>query len=133
MKDWRFLLLSLLLLSCKQEHDALSGQWIVNSKYYSATYEIFKESDGFDGLVLYYNDGTTRYKHDGSQNYFIFRHLRSEGKKYVDGVSGATSKQGMSKRIEINQIDEDTLEVTSYIVDQSLKEIWTRIAGQNQN
>jgi len=119
-----FLLLS---TACNQHTDPIEGEWKLNSRFYSATYKIAKERNQLNGLVLYYNDGTTKYKHDGSSNYYFFTGLKKQANNhYIDGISGATSKNEISENIEIKYKSTDTLEVTSQVLNKPLVEIWTR-------
>lgn len=121
-----FLILIISLCSCYRQYNDIKGEWKVNSKFYHATYQIIEEDDNLNGLVLYYNDGTTKYTYDGTKRRYVFTGLKKEKNQYVDGISGATSKNSTPKSIEIKSKSEDTLEVTTYIMDKPLLEIWTR-------
>jgi len=127
MKQWLILLFLLIAIACRQQIDPLVGIWKVNSSFYSATYQIMKKRNQLNGLVLFYNDGTTRYKHDGTQQQYIFNGLKKkEDGQYVDGISGATTKNDTPKNIEIKIINKDTLEVTTFVMNKPLVEFWTR-------
>lgn len=119
-----FLLFS---IACTQHTDPIEGEWKVDSRFYSATCKITKENNQLNGLVLYYNDGTTKYKHDSSTNYYFFTGLKKQkNNHYIDGISGATSKNEISKNIEIKHKSKDTLKVTTIVLNKPLVEIWTR-------
>lgn len=127
MKQWIFLLFPIIMVSCQRQEDPLVGKWKVNSKFYSATYQISEAGNELNGLVLSYNDGTSKYKQGDEKQYFVFTGLKKESElQYVDGISGATSKKDAPKSIEIKQINKDTLEVTTFIMNKPLTEIWTR-------
>ena len=105
----------------------LIGEWKTNSQFYSATYQIAEEGTGLNGLVLFYDDGTTEYVHKDTKPRYIFTGLKkNSNSQYVDGISGATTKNSTPKSIEIKRRSYDTLEVTTYMMKQSLTEIWTR-------
>ena len=114
------------LLSCTT-NDPLEGIWIVRSDYYRATCEIHKTYQGFQGLMLSYDDGTTIYKHDPQQPRHLFKNIKLKDREYVDGVSSATIKSGTSKNISIKLINEDSLLMTTYIMNRPVEELWTKI------
>jgi len=62
MKVFYICMFLLFSIACTQHADPIEGEWKLNSRFYSATYKITKESNQLNGLVLYYNDGTTKYK-----------------------------------------------------------------------
>lgn len=126
MKRWIIILLTFFWIVCNHQSDDMVGEWVVQSKHYSATYRILQEGKKLNGLVLYYNDGTTKYRHDGEKFYYIFTGLEKDDGIYVDAVTGATSKNDTPKTLEINKRNIDTLDVTTYIRNKPLREIWTR-------
>lgn len=127
MNRWIYFLLLIMLISSCHKQDVLVGEWKINSQFYSATYQIEEEGNGLNGLVLFYDDGTTTYVHEDAKPRYAFTGLKkNSGSQYVDGVSGATTKNSTPKSIEIKRRSHDTLEVTTYMMKQSLTEIWTR-------
>ncbi len=113
------------LLACNQQ-DNIIGEWKVNSKFYQATFEIMEENDTWNGLVVYYNDGTTKYMHNDTKSRYAFTGLKKEKEVYVDGITAATSKKGAPKSVEIRKQGKDSLEVTTYIMNKPIVEVWTR-------
>lgn len=77
-------------------------------------------------MVLYYNDGTSKYTYNEKKPYYIFTGLQKGNGIYVDAVTGATSSNQTQKTLEIEKKHLDTLEVTTYIRNKPLKEIWIR-------
>jgi len=127
MKMSFWLITLFIFTACIQPTDQIEGNWKVNSAFYSADYKIIKERGKLSGLVLYYYDGTTKYKHDGSTNYYYFTGLKKQqNNSYIDGVSSATSKVETLKNIQIKYKHKDTLEVTTHLLNQPIVEIWTR-------
>lgn len=128
MKQWIYFLLFTLLFSCEQETTHLLGKWKTNSNYYSAVYQIEKIGDDFQAQILSYNDGTTKYKFDGQNPKFLFTNLQENKNKYfVDGTSGATKTENIKPKYEIACIGNDSLKVTSFLLNKPLTEIWTRL------
>ncbi len=119
-------LLSIFMFSCSSRQDSIIGEWKVNSRFYQAVYQIVEENDALSGVVLYYNDGTTKYKYDGLKRRYAFTGLKKDKDQYVDGITGATTKMEAPKSVEIKKRGRDTLEMTSYIMEKPLVEIWTR-------
>lgn len=127
MLRWIFASFLIILIACQQRQDPLIGKWKVNSKFYYATYQILEDGNQLKGLVISYNDGTSKYHYDKEKPYYIFTGLKKENAQYyVNGVSGATTKNSESKSIEIKRINNDSLEVTTFVMSKPLTEIWTR-------
>jgi len=127
MKKWILIFIPIIIYSCKQKNDNIVGDWIVQSRFYQATYQIIEDDNQWNALVLHYNDGTTRYKYDGIQKRFAFKGLTKSKTAYVDGLSGATKSSGAkAKTIEINKKSKDTLEVTTYSMNKPIVELWVR-------
>lgn len=127
MKRQMLILCSIMMISCQYQQDSLIGKWKVNSKFLNATYQILEDGDELNGLVLFYDDGTTKYRHDGTKNHYVFKGLKKENEQYVDGISGATTKENNTPRsIEITKKHKDTLEVTTLVMNKPIVEFWTR-------
>lgn len=126
MQKWIFIFFLLATMSCSQQEEILLGKWVVHSRFYQASYQILEEEKEFKALVLYYNDGTSKYQYDGSNKHFLFTKLKKKKGQYIDAISGATTKEGRGEHLSIHPKNKDTLEVTTYIMDRPLKEIWTR-------
>lgn len=126
MINWITLMISFIVFSNPHFKSNIEGDWKVNSKFYSASYLIKKENNNINALVLYYNDGTTKYKYDSKNKHYAFKDLRWEKDQYVDGVSGATSGTEASRSIEIKKISMDTLQIKRFLVRKPIVEIWTR-------
>lgn len=120
------ILVMLFAFSCQNAGKDLHGEWRVNSKFYSSSCMIFEEDHRLKGLILSYNDGTTRYQHDGSTTRYLFENLKKKDGVFVDAISGATVKAGEQPAISIEQKSKDTLAVTTYIMNHPLTEMWTR-------
>ena len=121
------IIIPIIIYSCKQTNDNLVGDWIVQSKFYQASYQIIEDNGQWNALVLYYNDGTTRYRYDGIKKRFAFKGLTKGKTTYVDGLSGATrSAEAQQKTIEISKKSKDTLEVTTYSMNKPIVELWVR-------
>ena len=116
----------LFLLCCNDNEQLLYGKWQVISNYYKATYEIIKENDSIKAEVLYYNDGTTIIREKDAKTYYVFKDLKASEDLFVDAMSGATKTDDSKKNIAIKIKHNDTLEVTQYIANKPLKEIWVR-------
>ena len=103
------------------------GIWKVDSKFYKATCEILEENDTVKGVVLYYNDNTTKYKHEvGAPKSYFFNDIKEKNGTYIDAISGATKIENNNKTATLHLLSKDTLEITTYIMNKPLKEIWTR-------
>lgn len=126
MKKWIIAGYLLSLFACQNPIDTIVGEWRANSAFYQATYEIIAEEDHWNGQVLYYHDGTTKYRYDGRGKRYLFTGLKKSDGQYIDGISGATATGNQLKSIEINKKHEDTLEVTTYVMNKPIVEIWTR-------
>ncbi len=124
------LLLSILMLcflfSCSNEEDKLLGIWQSDSEFYRATYKIEKKGTDVKGLLLYYNDDTTVYKYEGDKEHYLFTGLKQQDQIFVDATAGATKSVSAKNPIELKLINYDTLAVTTYVMNRSLKEFWIR-------
>lgn len=121
------ILLLLLLMSCSKQEDVLVGTWKFEGDYHRATYEIIEKRNGFVGKVIYYDDGTSRYT--SKDELICFEGLVKQDSIYVDGVSGASSSTKATKKgrtICIKVKSRDSLEATTYVRGQALKEWWIR-------
>ncbi len=129
MRELVLLLLLLSLISCLTSSDKLLGEWRLVSRFYSATYQIIEDGKELKALVLYYNDGTTKYHYSEGEEYYLFTGLKEKNGVYVDGVSSATKvdeKVASKPNLSIKRIGLDTLEVTTYVREKPKKEIWVR-------
>ena len=127
MKRIVLVFLIALIVSCTSNDSKLYGSWNVVSKYYKGTYKIFKENDSIKAKVLYYNDGTTIIRESNNENYYAFNNLKKQDEIYVDAISGATKTNDVKPNIELNLSHPDTLDVTTYIRNKPLKEVWIRV------
>ena len=119
--------LSIASVSCSSNDTSLEGEWTVDSPFYTATYAILPTAEGYTAQVMSYNDGTTHYTNNKQTPQYLFTNLVAKGEVYVDGSTGATSAQKETfPNIEIKKIHEDTLQATSYSMNQAIKEFWIR-------
>ncbi|MEW7290245.1 hypothetical protein [Aquimarina sp. 2304DJ70-9] len=114
----------ILLFSCSGKKNQLLGAWSLESNFYRATYEIVEDDGKIKAKVLYYNDDTTAYQYDGQTPQYLFSDLKEKENRYIDAVSGATNTETNYPNIKV--ISQDSLEVTTYLVNKPLKEIWIR-------
>ncbi len=118
----------MLAFSCVKKNNPIIGTWEVDSKFYKATCNIIEEDNSIKGQVLYYNDDTTVYKYEeGKPKNYFFNNLKEKKGVFVDAVSGATKKNESKEMVTLNLLSKDTLEVTTFIMHQPLKELWIRI------
>lgn len=117
----------IVVFSCVKKENPMIGIWKVDSKFYKATCEILEENDTVKGVVLYYNDNTTKYKHEvGAPKSYFFNDIKEKNGTYIDAISGATKIENNNKTATLHLLSKDTLEITTYIMNKPLKEIWTR-------
>lgn len=116
----------MVFIACNSSDSILEGKWKLISPFYKASCQIIKKGNGFEGLILSYNDGTSTYQYDANKPFYAFTCLKKQGGIYVDGVSGATQQKGKTK-VSAQLISKDTLQLTTLIANQELKEIWARI------
>ena len=114
----------LLFVFCAKAPKEILGTWIVQSKFYKATYKIEKQNKKLIGKVIYYNDDTTILHETGTKKDIFLTNLKYKDDVYADAISGATQTNSEDLTIKIKH--KDTLEVTSYIRHKPLVEIWTR-------
>ena len=126
MKYITALVLVSLAVGCCSTEDTLSGVWTVNDPFFTATYLVEKSGRAYNGIVLAYNDGTTRYQHQGKETHYVFTNVKAHEGQYVDGISGATPKADHVARFSIQPIHPDTLAVTTYVIGRPLVETWAR-------
>ncbi|HAA11968.1 MAG TPA: hypothetical protein DCE41_09825 [Cytophagales bacterium] len=103
----------------------LLGEWKVEDRFHSATYQILSQNRKTVGRVLLYDDGTTHYVWQPENARYIFQDVEEQGGLYVNGLSGATS-QNSAKSHEIEVVHPDTLKVTSFHGELSISELWIR-------
>lgn len=120
-------LLLITCFSCNKHDSKLEGRWKVESKFYNSTCHIYKENGFFKGKALSYNDGTMNVKTTEANPYYLFERAKWKKGKYIDGISGASTKEDENPALEIIQKHDDTLEITRYIMKQALPETWVRI------
>ncbi|MGH1388047.1 hypothetical protein [Kordia sp.] len=118
---------AIVVFSCTKKENPMIGIWKVNSRFYKATCEILEENDTVKGEVLYYNDNTTVYRSEkGQPKSYFFNNIKEKNGTYIDAVSGATKIENENKTAILHLLSKDTLEVTTYILNKPLKEIWIR-------
>lgn len=121
----RLLILLCVLAACRQHIDTrILGTWETKSKYYEARYEIAQRGSKLIGKLLYYNDNIKVLHATHSDKDIVFKNIKSKNDVYVDAISGATVTG--NKNIAFKIKNEDTLEVTRYIMNKPLAEYWTR-------
>lgn len=125
-EEMRTILLAILLcIGCSKSFDKnILGIWQVQSKFYKATYEIIQDNGLIVGKVIYYDDGTTILRETGTDKDIFLKNLKYKNDVFVDAVSGATVTKTKTTQLKVKH--KDTLEVTSYIHNKPLVEIWTR-------
>lgn len=119
-----YTLLLLTTIACTSQDSRLLGTWKVQSPFYQATYEIVPDKIGYTGKIIYYNDGTSQYSSKDQR--ILFKGLLQQDSIYIDVISGATTANNSSKTICIKIKNQDTLEATTYIMNQSIKELWIK-------
>jgi len=118
------LLISLLaFLGCSKPQKEIVGIWQPKSKFYSATYQLELQNNLLIGKVIYYDDGTTRYKQTGTVKDVFLKNITYENEEFVDSFSGATTS---NSAISFKQIHKDTLKVSTKILNSVLIEFWIR-------
>ncbi len=120
----------ILLFSCSGRKNQLLGTWNLASKFYRATYEIVEDGGKLKAKVLYYNDDTTVYRYDEQTPQYLFSDLKEKENRYIDAVSGATNTKTNHPNIKI--ISQDSLEVTTYLMNKPIQEIWVRKTNKNK-
>lgn len=127
MKKALFISIAIIVFSCTKKESSIIGIWKVDSKFYKATCEILEEKGVVKGIVLYYNDNTTVYRHEeGQPKSYFFKNIKEKDGTYIDAISGATKTENPSKTTTLQLISKDTIEITTYIMNKPLKEIWIR-------
>ncbi len=127
MKKALFISIAIIVFSCTKKESSIIGIWKVDSKFYKATCEILEENGVMKGVVLYYNDNTTVYRHEeGQEKSYFFKNIKEKDGTYIDAISGATKTENSSKTATLQLISKDTIEITTYIMNKPLKEIWIR-------
>lgn len=112
------------LVTCTSKKDPLVGTWKVEGPYYHATYQIIAQDNGFVGKVMNYDDGTSHYTSEDNRT--CFEGLVKQDSIYVDGVSGASYLNKKGRTICLKIKNQDSLEATTYVLRQPLKEWWVR-------
>ena len=120
------LLFLVICLACQPKHDSIEGNWQVESKFYKATCKIVSTGQYYDGIVLSYDDGTSKYQYSSEQPQYFFRHLAKKGSTYVDGMTGATRSQQSDNQWSIVLVSMDTLKVQTKISNRKSEELWVR-------
>ena len=110
-------------LFCSKKPKELIGKWQVKSPHYKAIYSIEEDNNKIVGKVNYYNDGTYVYRAKGTNKDIFLHEIKQKDGLYIDAISGATITK---KELVIKQKNEDTLEVTTYIRNKPLKELWIK-------
>ena len=126
MKYLTILILAGLVAACNSSDDVLSGIWMVQDQFISATYLVEKSGSRYSAFVLSYDDGTTRYVQQDDEQHYVFSQLKEKDGLFVDAISAATSLNSQEPRISIQPTHPDTLLVTTRVMGQPLVETWTR-------
>jgi major membrane immunogen (membrane-anchored lipoprotein) len=114
----------ILLCACGKNTEALLGTWKVQSKFYRATYNIVEVDNELKAEVVYYNDDTTVLRQNEETPFYLFHNLKFQDDHSIDAISGATKTKEQPVFLKLKH--KDTLEVTTYISNQPLKEIWIK-------
>ena len=120
----------LFAVSCAQKPTELIGVWEVNTPYHKAVYSIEEYEDNIVGKIKYYNDNTFVYKESGTPKDIFLHKLKRKDSLYIDAISGATNT---NHEWVIQQKHLDTLEVTQYIHNKPLQEVWIKKRNSNEN
>lgn len=127
MNKYLLAFIALVTFGCTPQKSSLEGIWQANDRFSKATYYISAQRQGLKVQVLSYDDGTSSYTYKGGKKQYFAQYLRRQKQQYVDGMSGATQKQtGKTARKRLQVKNQDTLEVTTYVVNQPIKEYWVR-------
>lgn len=105
--------------SCSSTTDSILGIWETKSKYYDGTYKITKAENLFVGTVLNYDDGVRKYTYDIHNKEYVFKNVSKVDGKYTNSLM-------KSDFIELIQIDENKLKVTTHVLGKPLTEFWIR-------
>lgn len=135
MNKYLLILLAGIVFSCAPHENLPEGMWRVNDKFYNATYQISASKQGIKSQILSYDDGTSKYTYQGGEKHYFFENLRYQknGQYAIDGTSGATTKKAkkhVPKKTLVKVKNNDTLEVTTYLMSQPMKEHWVRLRGK---
>lgn len=123
MKTPILILVLITLISCSNQEE-INGYWSVQSDFYKAVYHINDFDNTKKAEIISYNDGTTKYNKHTKPNQYLFSNLKKRDKSYVDLVSGATKITSNTNQIKI--IHPDTLEITTYLHNTPLTELWIK-------
>lgn len=119
------ILLVLIYFGCNSTFDKdILGVWNVQSDFYQAKYKIEQKGNRLVGALLYYNDDTKELKATHTDKDIFLKNLKKKNGIYVDAISGATIMD--HSHLELVIKSRDTLEVSTHIMNQRLKEYWTR-------
>ena len=116
-----------MIVSCAQDNSDILGTWRLDSRSHKAVYEILEEGESLNGLVVYYNDGTTKYEQDSTQRRYAFKDMQKEESVYVDGISGATNLTEKNSGIKISVLSTDTILLTNYVMNRNVHDTLTRV------
>lgn len=115
----------LVCLGCATRIDSdILGVWNVQSDFYRAKYKIEQRGNKLVGALLYYNDDTKELKATHTDQDIFLKNLKKKNGIYIDAISGATITNHSQMEIMIKS--RDTLEVSTHIMNQQLKEFWIR-------
>lgn len=118
-------LLFFIFLSCQSTIDSdILGVWNVQSDFYRAKYKIEQRGNKLVGALLYYNDDTKELKATHTDQDIFLKNLKKKNGLYIDAISGATITNHSQMEIVIKS--KDTLEVSTHIMNDVLKEYWIR-------
>lgn len=118
-------LIAFIFLSCQSTIDSdILGVWNVQSDFYRAKYKIEQRGNKLVGALLYYNDDTKELKATHTDQDIFLKNLKKKNGLYIDAISGATITNHSQMEIVIKS--KDTLEVSTHIMNEVLKEYWIR-------
>lgn len=131
-RQWMIIGIAISILTGCGSKPEILGTWKIDDGFYKATYRIQMVNEKISTEVLSYNDGTTSYR-KRDESHFLFKDLQKKGERYVevDGVTGATTTEGENVA-SIKLVNDSTLEVTQYIMEHPIIEIWNRIKNVNE-
>lgn len=115
----------LMLCACSNHHDELLGTWALDSKHYSATYVVEEVNDDLAMWVLYYDDGTTRYKWENGEKQFAYKSLQYSDGIFFDGSTGATQKGDKAHQLSLKS--PDTLIIQKPEWKEIREEVWLKV------
>ena len=115
--------------ACDSAAPDVSGAWQVENSFYKAIYQLELNEGMLTAMVLNYDDGTTRFVHQGGPGQYLFKDLQWKEGIYVDGMAGATARAD-SFEFSLQLQADHTLNVKRQISGKILEETWTRLINE---